>query len=178
VFITNKQTNKHFLKRIVEVLFSRLARRKSLVTGFSYSIDDISVIDEIDKIAKEDGVSFSQVVMQQLKELVHQKKAFEAAAKGENISSVSILGYNVIQSGEQYQEQQQQQHKSNLLVKTLDSWIDNNIVGQRDWEPALAEVDNVPLLERYASLGRNITTAANRQVSQLRVARSRKGVSR
>lgn len=157
--------------------FIRLARRKSLVTGFSYSIDDVSVIDEIDKIAKEDGVSFSQVVMRQLKELVHQKKAFEAAAKGENIS-VTILGYNhALAEQEQQQEQSpRQEHKSNL-VKTLDSWIDNNIVGQREWEPALAEVDNIPRLDKYMSLGRNIITAANKQVSHLKIVRSRNGVS-
>lgn len=150
-----------------------------MVESFSFSPDEIEVINECKKIAKEDGVSFGQVVMRQLKELVHQKKAFEAAAKGENIS-LSILGYDHILAEQQEQQQEQsprQEHKSNL-VKTLDQWIDNNIVGQRNWEPALAEIDSIGRLDKYASLGRNITTAANKQVSYLKLVRSnRNGVS-
>lgn len=144
-------------------------------------MEDIEVIEEIEKIANEDNVSFSQVIMQKLKEVYHEKKAFEAAAKGENIS-VRILGYNPALAAIQQQSQEQQspkQERKSSLVKTLDSWIDHNIVGQRDWEPALTEVESIPKLEKYAILGRNIITAANKQVANLKIVyrSSRNGVS-
>lgn len=71
-----------------------LARKKWGNTSFSYSYDeDGPILDEIDQIATEDGVSFSQVVMQQLKQVVHERKSRQPKEQSQLDPFVKNLKY-------------------------------------------------------------------------------------
>lgn len=148
-----------------------------LNTSFSYHIDDIQVIQEIEKIALEDGVSFSQVVLRELKRVYHEKQSSEAARARKE------------QQQQQQEQQEEQQHQPNSIgikyiqpelepkpsiqekmssfnttaaaesIKQDDDpvtflnkvlcYLDNHkTIGLLDWNKVLEDKDNVELLQK------------------------------
>lgn len=53
---------------------------KNFIGSFSYNVKDSETIDECMKIAKQDGISFSEFIVACLKEQVNQKKVIGCAS--------------------------------------------------------------------------------------------------
>lgn len=62
---------------------------KNFVGSFSYNVKDSEIIDECTKMAKQDGISFSEFVVACLKEQVAQKKA--TASEVMSLDAINII---------------------------------------------------------------------------------------
>lgn len=67
-----------------------------MIESFSFSPEDLEVIQRVKKIAKEDGINFSQVIIQLLKECDH-KRSSEAAVTAR--PRFSIFSYTIGNGG-------------------------------------------------------------------------------
>jgi hypothetical protein len=79
------------------------------------------IIEEIERLAKDDGVSFSQVVMQLIKEHVYQIRKQQQATK-EHISILTTdISYDNGNGNGQHYKQQYEQHQQKAERTALDS---------------------------------------------------------
>lgn len=82
---------------------------KNFIGSFSYNVKDSEIVDECTRIAKQDGISFSEFVVACLKEQIAQKKV-----RG------SPNPLNVYYGKP---EEKPSHNNNNLDTPTLDQWI-------------------------------------------------------
>jgi len=88
---------------------------RNIIGSFSYNVKDMETVEQAEKMAKADGISFSEFVVALLKEEVHRKKV---VGQGSEPNSLNLR--TMLDPGITYVTEKQKRFE----YPTLDQWIE------------------------------------------------------